>query len=456
MARRLRERAAVERALGGSVHALFYAFNMCNRYLKRRTGFAFPFLLQGLPKEQAFEPVGIRNVDDLRYFLREVDLKVSPELPPRINIFLPTIEPTIIFGGYIALFSFARKLIDAGCSLRFVVTDLMSQPVSRVMQTLGEQSTVTYCLSRSEVRYLLDEDVLIFGGGDRFLGYSWATMRKAAGAAARTNGSLPVFFIQEYEPIFYPFDSIRALANETYELPHIGVFNSDMLADYFLSRGIAKYGDANMIVFRHAITKMPPPALDELRGRGSRKLLFYARPEAHAARNLFELGFLAVAQAIQEGVFDPRWEFHGIGLGFDLDELELPGTGVKMKMVRRLDLDRYKNFVGGCDLGLSLMYSPHPSVPPYEMAAAGLVTVTNVYENKTREVLSGISDNLVACDLSIRGIVDGLRRAAARVDDHPARIAGSKLNWPTSWDESFNPAVMDSFFRATGFPRKNP
>lgn len=454
MLRRLRRRAALERAMGGSAHALFFTFNMCNQYLRRRTGFGFPFIIQTLVREPAFEPVGIRNTDDLFYFLREVDVEVAPALPQTVNIFLPTIEPSIIFGGYIALFSFARKLLDAGIPLRFIVTDLMASSVAKVRRTLGEKSTVTYCLVRSEVRYLPSEPLQVFGPRDRFVGYSWATMRKAADAAAKTNGSLPVFFIQEYEPIFYPYDSIRALAHETYGIPHVGVFNSDLLADYFLTRGIGRYDGAAPIVFRHAITKMQPPALEELRGRATRRLLFYARPEAHAARNLFELGFLAIARAIREGVFDPRWEFHGIGLGFAMDDMELHGTGVKMRMVRRLDLDGYKRFVGGCDLGLSLMYSPHPSVPPYEMAAAGLATVTNTCENKTAEVLAGICGNLVPCELSIDGIVAGLRRAAARVEDHPGRIAGARLNWPTSWDESFNPAVMESFLRATGLDRR--
>lgn len=454
MLRRLRRRAALERAMGGSAHAFFFAFNMCNTYLRRRTGHGLPFSLQTLVRDPAFEPVGIRNTDDLYYFLKEVDVEVRAGLPQTVNVFLPTIEPSIIFGGYIALFSFARKLLEAGVPLRFIVTDIMASSVEKVRRTLGEKSTVTHCLERAEVRYLPDEPRQVFGPRDRFVGYSWATMRKAAYAAAKTNGSLPVFFIQEYEPIFYPHDSIRALAHETYGIPHVGVFNSDLLADYFLSRGIGRYEGAGPIVFRHAITRMQPPALEELRGRATRRLLFYARPEAHAARNLFELGFIALARAVREGVFDERWEFHGIGLGFAMDDMELHGTGVKMRMVRRLDLDGYKRFVGGCDLGLSLMYSPHPSVPPYEMAAAGLATVTNTCENKTAEVLAGICGNLVPCELSIDGIVAGLRRAVARVEDLPARIAGAKLNWPTSWDESFNPGVMEKFFAATSLDKK--
>ena len=99
MLRRLRRRAALERALGGRVHALFFTFNMCHQYLRRRTGMGLPLHIQTLVREAAFEPVGIRNADDLVYFLQEVDVEVAPGRPQTLNIFLPTIEPSIIFGG---------------------------------------------------------------------------------------------------------------------------------------------------------------------------------------------------------------------------------------------------------------------------------------------------------------------------------------------------------------------
>ena len=42
------------------------------------------------------------------------------------------------------------------------------------------------------------------------------------------------------------------------------------------------------------------------------------------------------------------------------------------------------------------MYTPHPSLVPIEMASAGMLTVTNTFENKTSEALRAISGNLLA------------------------------------------------------------
>ena len=54
----------------------------------------------------------------------------------------------------------------------------------------------------------------------------------------------------------------------------------------------AEAGDRDSASFDNAITAIDPPSADELAGRHPRRLLFYARPEPHAARNMFELGVL--------------------------------------------------------------------------------------------------------------------------------------------------------------------
>ena len=72
-------------------------------------------------------------------------------------------------------------------------------------------------------------------------------------------------------------------------------------------------GDRASAVFRNAITPVAPPTVAELAARATRRLLFYARPEPHAARNMFELGALALSRAFERGAFDHGWTLHGIG-----------------------------------------------------------------------------------------------------------------------------------------------
>ena len=75
------------------------------------------------------------------------------------------------------------------------------------------------------------------------------------------------------------------------------------------------------------------------------------------------------------------------------------------------------------------MYTPHPSLVPIEMASAGMLTVTNSFENKTAEAMAAISPNLITAEPSLEGLAGGLAEAAARVRDTSSagRAAASAL-----------------------------
>ena len=89
------------------------------------------------------------------------------------------------------------------------------------------------------------------------------------------------------------------------------------------------------------------------------------------------------------------------------------------------------------------MFTPHPSLVPLEMASAGLVTVTNTFENKTAAAMEAISPNLIAAEPGVSAIAAALEAAAARADDAEARVRGSAVAWPRDWGEAFSDDVLD-------------
>ena len=153
---------------------------------------------------------------------------------------------------------------------------------------------------------------------------------------------------------------------------------------------------------------MPAPSAGELEARATRRLLFYARPESHAARNMFELGVLALSQVLQDGVFADGWELNGVGAVGRGSSISL-GDGYALRLRPRLDQRAYAELLREHDVGLALMYTPHPSLVPIEMASAGMVTVTNTFENKTADAMAAISANLHAVRPSVDSIAAGLR-----------------------------------------------
>jgi hypothetical protein len=93
------------------------------------------------------------------------------------------------------------------------------------------------------------------------------------------------------------------------------------------------------------------------------------------------------------------------------------------------------------------MYTPHPSLVPIEMASAGMVTVTNTFENKTAEALAAISANLRAIEPSVEALASALCRACDEAGDVQQRVAGSRVAWARDWDAAFDDALLDRVLR---------
>ena len=303
-------------------------------------------------------------------------------------------------------------------------------------------------LDEVEVEFGRESQGIEVSRGDRLIATTWWTAHIAADALRSLDAERFLYLIQEYEPFTFPMGSYAALADESYRFPHTALFSTELLRDYFRRRGLGVYaageaaGDAASAAFDNAITAIDPPGAAELEGRRPRRLLFYARPEPHAARNMFELGVLALSRALERGAFADGWSLRGIGSVRGGRRLDL-GGGALMELIPRAPQAGYGAFMREHDVGLALMYTPHPSLVPLEMASAGLVTVTNTFENKTAEALGAISSNLIAAEPGLEAIATALGEAAARAEDVEARLRGSRVRWPRDWGESFSPAVLE-------------
>jgi hypothetical protein len=156
---------------------------------------------------------------------------------------------------------------------------------------------------------------------------------------------------------------------------------------------------------------------------------------------MFELGLIALSTAIERGAFGPGWEFFGVGSVSGRSRVPLPG-GAELVVHPRMDQSAYGEMLAGHDVGLALMFTPHPSLVPLEMASAGLLTVTNTYDTKTAADLEALSGNLIAAEPTIEGVVGGLATAAERAGDGGARVAGATVAWSTDWEDSFSDPLI--------------
>ncbi len=382
-----------------------------------------------------------------------LDLAISGFPPQRVNLLIPSFDLQHFFGGYIAKFNLAARLADRGERVRVVAVDPVGPLPPNWKRQIESYSGLDGLLSRVEVDFARGPSPLEVSSEDRFIATTWWTAHIAADAARRVGAHGFLYLIQEYEPFTFPMGTYAALAAGSYTVPHFAIFSSELLRDYFRRHHIGVFaqdeatGDRNSISFQNAITDVRAPELATLQARGTRRLLFYARPEDHAARNMFELGVLALGRALSDGALDRAWELRGIGTTNAARSIEI-GGGAKLELLPRARQDAYAELLPEHDVGLALMYTPHPSLVPIEMAAGGLLTVTNSFENKTPEAMSAISQNLITAEPTIASVAAALGEAVRASGDHERRMQGSAVNWCRDWASAFDERRMDAIVAA--------
>ena len=391
---------------------------------------------------------GFRTSGDpeLRAFAEKIAplrLAVRDDAPRRVNVLIPTFDLQHFFGGYIAKLNLARRLAERGARVRVVTVDPVGALPRSWQREVEGYRGLEGVFETVEVAFGRESPGLEVSRDDAFVATTWWTAHIAHAALQALGGERFLYLVQEYEPFTFPMGSHAALADESYRFPHDALFSSELLRDYFRRHGLGVFGPGGgtSAAFQNAITPVPAPDAAALAGRSPRRLLFYARPEAHAARNMFELGVLALGRAIERGAFG-GWELHGIGTVRGARRVDL-GGGAFLELLPRSGQSEYADVLRSHDVGLALMYTPHPSLVPIEMASAGMLTVTNTFENKTAEALAAISPNLLAAEPGVESIADALAGAAAAVEDADRRAAGSEVRWSRDWDESFPDELLD-------------
>jgi glycosyltransferase involved in cell wall biosynthesis len=388
----------------------------------------------------------IDRVDALERKIAPLAIRCSADVRHRVNLLIPTIDFDYVFGGYITKFNLALRLARAGHRVRLITVDPCHYQPARWQQQLRAYPGLENLLDCVEIACALPRSkALEFNPQDGLIATTWWTAHIAHAAARQLGQQRFVYLIQEFEPFTFPMGTYAALAEESYSFPHHAVFSSEFLRDYFRDQrlGVFAHNAAaiSTLALANTITAVGPITAANLRARSRRRLLYYARPEPHAARNMFELGIAALRRAIKAGYFGPDWEFTGIGTIATAGKIPL-APGISLSLMPRQGQENYREVLRAHDLGLSLMYTPHPSLVPIEMASAGMLTVTNTCGNKTSELLCQVSSNLIAVEPTIQSVQQGLKHAADHIQDYEERAQGARVRWTTDWDQAFHPEFM--------------
>ena len=395
-------------------------------------------------------PTQISLIDDLLRRLKPISAIKTSREEPTFWFLLPMLNPDIFFGGYRAMFEFIARLRRRGRKIKILICDNCADNLEYFLYHYRNHPLAD-ALFDVEVlhRWQLSAPLQV-GPCDRIFAYSAWEAHLAHRLASLTNEHRFVFFVQEYEPVFHEHGSINAVVAEAYQLPHMPFFNSDILRIFFEQSQLGVFskelnGGANKAeyaVIEHVLTPLKPPTRESmLKKSGTRRFVMYARPEPHAERNLFAVGVLGLRRAIERGIVKGSWELVGVGALSEGHKVYLP-EGYELYLQPKMNSAEYAKLLSGTDVGLSLMYAPHPGLVAYELAKAGAKVVTNTFGIRSDKFIRSISENLVPCAPTIEGIASGIEQAILGLEDIESRLRGAQIPAPHAWDEVYN----DNFF----------
>ncbi|MGY1605496.1 rhamnosyltransferase WsaF family glycosyltransferase [Geodermatophilus sp. SYSU D00815] len=222
------------------------------------------------------------------------------------------------------------------------------------------------------------------------------------------------YFVQDFEPAFYPVGSEHVLAENTYRFGFHGItaggWLSEKLArDYGMRT--SHFGFAADL--RHYSFDRTEPARD---------VFFYARPVT--TRRGFELGVMALQ------IFARQHPDRTIRLaGWDVSGYDLPFRYVDHGTMKITELNDVYN---RCAVALVLSLT-NMSLLPLELLSSGVIPVLNHGENNTKVVQN---EHIRYADPSPHALAAALAEEMTRPDLHEYARKASASVAGLSWDES--------------------
>lgn len=367
-------------------------------------------------------PLANDLIDERFSSLRPLNVYPMRGEPRRVTMVTDSISPGSLFGGVGTAIVFSTLLAKSlGAELRLVTRTEAPDPAAfgtiLKLNKISWDGNIEFLYSPSKDGYAVP-----VGEKELFVTTSWWTTRSVRQVCAP---SQIVYLLQEDERMFYPYGDDRLRCIETISDPDISiVVNSEILFDHLTN------GPDPLVNLKKNGTCFEP-SFPFLEGRsttrvndtnGKRRFFFYARP--NNLRNLYWRGLEVLVECLNDGTLNPdEWEFHFVGK--DMPDAMLP-HGIRPYLHRNLPWNDYLRLVSSMDVGLSLMDTPHPSYPPFDLAATGAVVVTNRHGNKRS--LHRYSDNIICAEPELKALKEGVSRAVALAGDKAQREANFASN----------------------------
>lgn len=313
----------------------------------------------------------------------------------RLNLLIPTLEFAHSFGGITTALRLMKRLAPEFAAVRIIVTHQKHTEID----FLAWSEWVTdegFIEPRSIIGIKERAMPVSVVAGDVFLATLWTTAVYARRVLKRQAEFFPtancrfVYFLQDYEPGFYPWSVQHWYAESTYRHTSdtIAVFNSGRMAAYFANKGLR-------FSLEYVLEPLLHPELREAQrktAKWSKDRLIYVYARLKLPRNGF--GLVVEALRLWAREFPNAREWSVVSFGDQHEDIPL-GESVVLQSMGKGSMHRYGEYLSRCWVGLSFQFMAHPSYSRLEMAHFGAWVITNKI---TGNDLSDLAPNVLCVE----------------------------------------------------------
>lgn len=270
----------------------------------------------------------------------------------RLNWLMP--PPGKGSGGHMNIFRFIKYAEEAGHECRiYLYADGGGGSVAPIYEQMGD----SYPDVKATMSWL--DDSLEMDEADAVFATSWPTAY--ASYNAPTNAKR-FYFVQDYEPFFFPIGTLHSLAENTYKFGFYGITAGGWLAKKLHN----EYG-MKTTSFGFGADKSTYPYTND---KKRKEIFFYARP--YTERRGFEMGIMAL------DLFHKKHPDYIINLaGWDVSDYAIPFPYVNLQT---MEISELSGLYNRCAAGL-VMSLTNMSLLPLELLSCGTIPVVNDGEN---------------------------------------------------------------------------
>lgn len=365
-----------------------------------------------------------------------IETVIIDESVKRLNLVTDTIDSHSLLGGVATALIVATEFANRyDYELRIITRNSDVSPTNyyKIIEISGISPACKVSFYSDFERHQKAVDYkLEISKDDIFFATSWWSAKAISETTIRKRF---FYIIQEVETFFYNFGGEHLLCSQMMQDDDIDyIVNSKYLYDYFrqYEKHIVEHGCYFEPAFPESLYKK-----NTFTPKAKYKLFFYARP--NNPRNLYSVGVYILNRAVERGILDTNeWEVYCVGQNAPVLEFS---NGARSNNLGQLSWTEYAEFLTDIDLGLCLMYTPHPSYPPFDVACSGGVVLTNKMMNK---VSFDYCKNVIMADLDEDSFMEAFAESIALAKNMEERKKNYEANTICrSWHDTLKQTIED-------------